>query len=108
MYPYIPGCKIYIKEIGGKSLADKEGSLKQGDLVLKINGTSLEGLTLKDARKVVEAAKEKLEFVVRRPDAGDLYLDEGGDGDKNNRSNMDAPPRPPMPWQQNEGKNAYF
>ena len=46
------GCKIYIKEIGGKSLADKEGSLKQGDLVLKINGTTLEGLTLKDARKI--------------------------------------------------------
>ena len=83
-------------------MADKEGSLKQGDLVLKINGTTLEGLTLKDARKVVEAAKEKLEFVVRRPETGDLYLDE--DGNKNIRVEA-APPRPPMPWQQNEGES---
>ena len=45
------GCKIYVKEVVGKSLADKDGSLRPGDLVLKINGTPIEGLTLKDARK---------------------------------------------------------
>ena len=41
------GCKIYIKEITGRSVADKDGILEEGDFVLKLNNTLLEGLTLK-------------------------------------------------------------
>ena len=103
----IAGCKIYIKEVLPKSVADKDGSLKAGDLVLRINGTSLDGLTLKDARKVVEAAKERLDFMIRRPPSGsEHYLTSADPADRNNTGG--APPRPPMPpWQQqqNEGKD---
>jgi C-terminal processing protease CtpA/Prc len=44
------GCKIYIKEITGRTVADKDGSLQEGDLISKINGSSIEGLSLKEAR----------------------------------------------------------
>ena len=60
------GCKIYVKEIVRKSVADKDGSLHEGDLIYKINNTSMEGLSLKDARKLIEAAKDKLDIVVKR------------------------------------------
>lgn len=43
-------CKIYIKEITSRTVADKDGSLQEGDQISKINGTSIEGLTLKEAR----------------------------------------------------------
>lgn len=65
------GCKIYVREVaanratldGGK---DSGGVLQEGDILLKINNHSTEGLTLKEARKLIEASKEKLNLVVRR------------------------------------------
>lgn len=62
----ILGCKIYIKEILHQSLADKEVNLNVGDFVGSINGTSLEGMSLKEARKLLETVKEKLEMVVTK------------------------------------------
>lgn len=59
------GCKIYVKEITRRSPADKEGSMSEGDLILKINNIPLDGLTLKEARKLIEASKDKLELVVK-------------------------------------------
>ena len=44
------GCKIYIKEITGRTVADKDGNLQEGDLISKINGNNIDGLTLKEAR----------------------------------------------------------
>ncbi len=44
------GCKIYIKEITSRTVADKDGSLEKGDLISFINGTNIEGLSLKEAR----------------------------------------------------------
>lgn len=44
------GCKIYIKEITARTVADKDGSLEEGDLIATINGTNIEGLSLKEAR----------------------------------------------------------
>ena len=61
------GCKIYIKEIAGRSVADKDGILEEGDLLLKINSTSLEGLTLKEAKKLIETSKDKLDLVIQKP-----------------------------------------
>ena len=61
------GCKIYIKEISGRSVADKDGILEEGDFVLKLNNTSLEGLTLKEARKLIETSKDKLELTIQKP-----------------------------------------
>ena len=60
------GCKIFIKEVVSRTVADKSGSLKQGDLVTKINGTDLDGLTLKDAKKLVESSKDRLDLIIRR------------------------------------------
>ena len=61
------GCKIYIKEITGRSVADKDGILEEGDFVLKLNNTSLEGLTLKEARKLIETSKDKLDLTIQKP-----------------------------------------
>merc|ERR1719474_2650615 len=60
------GCKIYIKEITNRSVADKDGNLQEGDLVQKINNLSLDGLSLKEARKLLDSAKEKLDLMVKR------------------------------------------
>jgi tight junction protein 1 len=66
------GCKIYVREVatrttldvsGGK---DSGGSLQEGDVLLKINNHTTEGLSLKEARKLIESSKEKLNLVVRR------------------------------------------
>ena len=61
------GCKIYIKEITGRSVADKDGILEEGDFVLKLNNNSLEGLTLKEARKLIETSKDKLDLMIQKP-----------------------------------------
>ena len=60
------GCKIYIKEITNRSVADKDGNLQDGDIVQRINNISLDGLSFKEARKLLDAAKDRLgitEFV---------------------------------------------
>ncbi|XP_023725943.1 tight junction protein ZO-1 isoform X4 [Cryptotermes secundus] len=67
------GCKIYVREVatnratldgvGGK---DSGGTLQEGDILLKINNHTTEGLSLKEARKLIEASKEKLNLVIRR------------------------------------------
>ena len=61
------GCKIYIKEITGRSVADKDGILEEGDFILKLNNTALEGLTLKEARKLIETSKDKLDLTIQKP-----------------------------------------
>jgi hypothetical protein len=67
------GCKIYVREVasnrgtldggGGK---ESGGLLQEGDILLKINNHTTEGLSLKEVRKLIEASKEKLNLVVRR------------------------------------------
>ena len=47
-------------------MADKDGNLQEGDLVQKINNISLDGLSLKEARKLLDAAKDKLDLSVKR------------------------------------------
>merc|ERR1719410_1380758 len=118
------GCKIYIKEITSRSVAEKEGSLQEGDLVHRINNLSLDGLSLKEARKLLDSAKDKLEMTVRRdpfrnsqPRSGQPKVENGAaepnqnlyvpppsrKEEKNNLAREarmgeeDAPPRPPLP-----------
>ena len=52
---------------------DKDGlscgpgnSLQEGDVLLKINNHSADGLSLKEARKLMDASKDKLSLLVRR------------------------------------------
>lgn len=62
------GCKIYVRELSGKSVMDNRegGSVQEGDILLKINNHTTDGMTLKEARKLIESSKEKLNLVVRR------------------------------------------
>lgn len=62
------GCRIYVKELSSRLLMDRDnlGGLQEGDIVLKINNTSTENLTLKELRKLMDSNKEKLNLVVRR------------------------------------------
>merc|ERR1719192_119005 len=119
------GCKIYIKEICPRSVADKDGNLQDGDIVQKINNVSLDGLSLKEARKLLDAAKDRLDVTVKRDpykNASSNRMSPQGkveNEDKNNQnlyvpppSRKDeknnlvraeemlengAPPRPPLP-----------
>ncbi|KAG0696711.1 Tight junction protein ZO-2 [Chionoecetes opilio] len=60
------GCRIFVREITNKASVEKEGSLKEGDVVLRINSTATDTLTLKEAKKLLESTKERLSLVVRR------------------------------------------
>ncbi|XP_064470378.1 tight junction protein ZO-1-like [Ornithodoros turicata] len=65
-YGVVLGCRIYIKEINNRSIAEKDGGIQEGDVVLKINNTTIDGMTLKEARKLLESSKERLQLVLRR------------------------------------------
>ncbi|KAG8191357.1 hypothetical protein JTE90_006102 [Oedothorax gibbosus] len=56
------GCRIYVKEFTNHSGVEKEGTIQEGDIVLKINSNSTDGMTLKEARKMIESTKEKLQL----------------------------------------------
>ncbi|KAI1292645.1 Tight junction protein ZO-1 [Halotydeus destructor] len=60
------GCRLYIKEITNRSLIEKDSSLQEGDVILKINNLSADGINLKEAKKLMDAGKEKLHLVIRR------------------------------------------
>uniref|UniRef100_A0A1I8BIT7 PDZ domain-containing protein n=1 Tax=Meloidogyne hapla TaxID=6305 RepID=A0A1I8BIT7_MELHA len=60
------GCKFYIKEILNPKLAEKEPGLKEGDSVLRINGQSLDGVSLEEATRLLQRSREKLSLVVQR------------------------------------------
>lgn len=56
-----------MREVASRALENKEGGgLQEGDVLLKINNHTTDGMTLKEARKLIEASKEKLNLVVRR------------------------------------------
>uniref|UniRef100_A0A0R3RV22 PDZ domain-containing protein n=1 Tax=Elaeophora elaphi TaxID=1147741 RepID=A0A0R3RV22_9BILA len=60
------GCKFYIKEITNRKLAEKDPGLREGDTVLRINGQSVEGITIEEATKWLSKSREKLSLVVQR------------------------------------------
>ncbi|XP_042227786.1 tight junction protein ZO-1-like isoform X8 [Homarus americanus] len=65
-YGVVLGCRIYVKEITNKASVEKEGNLKEGDVLLRINSNSTDNLTLKEAKKLLDSTKERLSLVVRR------------------------------------------
>ncbi|XP_053322452.1 tight junction protein ZO-2-like isoform X2 [Spea bombifrons] len=60
------GSQIFIKEMTDTGLAMRDGNLYEGDIVLKINGTVTENMSLADARKLIEKSRGKLQMVVQR------------------------------------------
>ncbi|XP_056379027.1 tight junction protein ZO-2-like isoform X2 [Hyla sarda] len=60
------GSQIFIKEMTEIGLAMRDGNLHEGDIVLKINGTVTENMSLTDARKLIEKSRGKLQLVVQR------------------------------------------
>ena len=99
------GCRIYIKEIVPKTVAYKDGILKEGDEVTRLNGTFLDNLTLKEAKKLLDSCKDKLDLTVKRtdPSVSKLPLKNGlvPNGLVHNNfvkgGNHSTPPRPPLP-----------
>ncbi|XP_058854790.1 tight junction protein ZO-1 isoform X5 [Acipenser ruthenus] len=63
---------IFVKDISPESLAAKDGNIQEGDVVLKINGTVTENLSLTDAKKLIERSKGKLKMVVQRDERATL------------------------------------
>uniref|UniRef100_A0A671SLE1 Tight junction protein ZO-3-like n=1 Tax=Sinocyclocheilus anshuiensis TaxID=1608454 RepID=A0A671SLE1_9TELE len=62
------GSQIFIKHMTPTGLAAKEGSLQEGDLVLKINGMTTENLSLLETKHLVEKSRGKLTMLVLRDD----------------------------------------
>uniref|UniRef100_A0A8C1WFI5 Tight junction protein 3 n=1 Tax=Cyprinus carpio TaxID=7962 RepID=A0A8C1WFI5_CYPCA len=62
------GSQIFIKHMTPTGLAAKEGSLQEGDLVLKINGMTTENLSLLETKHLVEKSRGKLSMLVLRDD----------------------------------------
>ncbi|KAK7120185.1 hypothetical protein R3I94_020255 [Phoxinus phoxinus] len=60
------GSQLFIKEMTSTGLASREGKLQEGDIILKINGTVTENLSLSDAGKLIEKSRGKLQLMVQR------------------------------------------
>lgn len=69
------GSRIFIKE-GTKG---GDNSVQEGDVLLKINNHSVtDGMTLKEARRLIESAKDKLSLTVRREGSANGSLQYSG------------------------------
>ncbi|XP_070535799.1 tight junction protein ZO-1-like isoform X3 [Ptychodera flava] len=62
------GVKFYIKEITENSIAANEGTLQEGDTVVKINNAVAENLSLAEAKRHLEKSKDKLAIIVLKDD----------------------------------------
>ncbi|KAF5915398.1 hypothetical protein HPG69_012086, partial [Diceros bicornis minor] len=60
------GSQIFIKHITDSGLAAQSRGLREGDLVLQINGVSSENLSLSDTRRLIEKSEGKLTLLVLR------------------------------------------
>lgn len=64
------GCRLFIKEISSKArdqLVANGYTLQEGDIVTRIHNTNTnDAMGLKDARKIIEGCKERLNLVVLR------------------------------------------
>ncbi|XP_075903397.1 tight junction protein ZO-2b isoform X1 [Nelusetta ayraudi] len=83
------GSQIFIKQMTSTGLAAKDGNLQEGDIILKINGTVTENLSLHDAGKLIEKSSGKLQLVVQRDRRQILVrIPPLADSDSDNDDNM--------------------
>lgn len=55
---------IYVKSVFAKGAAAREGSLKRGDQIVRVNGTSLAGLTHAQAVSILKDAKGTVRLTI--------------------------------------------
>lgn len=83
------GSQIFIKQMTSTGLAAMDGNLQEGDIILKINGTVTENLSLHDAGKLIEKSRGKLQLVVQRDRRQILVrIPPLADSDSDNDDNM--------------------
>ncbi|KFM71564.1 Tight junction protein ZO-1, partial [Stegodyphus mimosarum] len=98
----ILGCRIYVKEITNQSSIEKDGTVHKGDIILKINSSSTDSMTLKEAKKLIENTKEKLQLVIKRDSNNSMNNNSAG---QQVSSNGDTKPPPPLPDRTEEKNN---
>ncbi|KAK9497309.1 hypothetical protein O3M35_004651 [Rhynocoris fuscipes] len=59
----ILGSRIYVKDVGTKL---EGNSLQEGDILLKINSHSTDGMSVKEAKKIIDNCKDKINLLIRR------------------------------------------
>ncbi|KAM4810263.1 tight junction protein ZO-3 [Rhinophrynus dorsalis] len=104
------GSQIFIKHITDSGLAAQEKSLREGDLILKINGVTSENMSLADTRRLIEKSKGKLtltvlrdnrQFLVNIPEVRDSESEEKSSGREDisdlGSDESPPPPQPPTP-----------
>ncbi|XP_025406853.1 tight junction protein ZO-2 isoform X3 [Sipha flava] len=80
------GSRIFIKE-GTKG---GDNSVQEGDVLLKINNHSVtDGMTLKEARRLIESAKDKLSLTVRREGSANGSLQYSGSSEPTSLHNKE-------------------
>uniref|UniRef100_A0A4W5N6J5 Tight junction protein 3 n=1 Tax=Hucho hucho TaxID=62062 RepID=A0A4W5N6J5_9TELE len=98
------GSQIFIKHMTETGLAAKEGTLQEGDLILKINGMTTENLSLLETKHLVEKSRGKLtmmvlrddrKFLVSIPEVEDSATNSEEDHRGNSSSELEVPPHPP-------------
>ncbi|KAF6215761.1 hypothetical protein GE061_000094 [Apolygus lucorum] len=56
----------HVSNVEPGSLVDRDGRIKVGDEIIKVNGTRLRGLTIQDVRKLMQSNATNIELVVAR------------------------------------------
>uniref|UniRef100_A0A9J8B336 Tight junction protein 3 n=1 Tax=Cyprinus carpio carpio TaxID=630221 RepID=A0A9J8B336_CYPCA len=114
------GSQIFIKHMTPTGLAAKEGSLQEGDLVLKINGLTTENLSLLETKHLVEKSRGKLtmlvlrddrKFLVSIPEVEDSPQNSADERRQDSSSEMEGdaspPPRRESPKPENHSRYKY-
>uniref|UniRef100_A0A8C5ANL7 Tight junction protein 3 n=1 Tax=Gadus morhua TaxID=8049 RepID=A0A8C5ANL7_GADMO len=100
------GSQIFIKHMTDTGLAAKEGTLQEGDLILKINGMTTENLSLLETKHLVEKSRGRLtmtvlrdsrKFLVSIPEVVDSAPNSEEDRRHDSSSESGPPPAPPRP-----------
>ncbi|KAM8795115.1 tight junction protein ZO-3 [Eudromia elegans] len=98
------GSQLFIKHISEKGLAAERGGLREGDLILKINGVASENMSLADTQQLIERTegiltllvlRDDRQFLVNIPDLADSHSDSSHMDDISDiGSDLSHPPSP--------------
>ncbi|XP_050682383.1 tight junction protein ZO-1 isoform X3 [Leptidea sinapis] len=88
------GCKIYVKELtmrAREQLNQAGQGLCEGDIISRINNTAVtDAMTLKEAKKLIESCKDRLNLVITRELIREETVSNGNY--QNNYSSLEATP----------------